>query len=130
MDGVAIKWTVIGLAAAVVGIVVYKGATKTGAAVKQLATETLNPASDKNIVYGSVNAAGAAVTGDKDFTFGGWLASLTGADQNDKIAAMLKGTPPAASYDETARLAKRYPAPVTYVDTYDPLGNYLGQWPQ
>jgi hypothetical protein len=130
MDGAAIKWTVIGLAAAVAGVVLYKGATKGAAAAKTLVTETLNPASDKNIAYGAVSGIGEAITGEKDWTLGTWLAGITGADQNDKVAAMLKGTPPAATYDETARLAARYPAPAPVaVDQYDPLGTYLGQWP-
>ena len=37
----------------------------------------LNPASDKNIVYGGVNSIGAKVSGDKDWSLGGWLYEVT-----------------------------------------------------
>jgi hypothetical protein len=39
--------------------------------------DALNPASDKNLAYTGVNAVGAAVTGDKDFTLGGAVYEAT-----------------------------------------------------
>lgn len=41
--------------------------------VKKIATEDLNPASDKNVVYTAVNGLGTLVTKDQNFTLGGWL---------------------------------------------------------
>jgi hypothetical protein len=35
-----------------------------------------NPASDKNLAYGGVNAAGAAITGNPDYNFGAALFEL------------------------------------------------------
>jgi len=65
---------VIGLA--VVALVVYLiwKAKKAGAAVldfaKTTVTETINPASDKNIVYGGVNAVVQAIPGNESATLG------------------------------------------------------------
>lgn len=40
--------------------------------------EPIRPSSDKNVVYGSVNAVGGVVTGQGSaFTFGGWLYDIT-----------------------------------------------------
>lgn len=129
MDGLAVKWVVIGTAAAIGGLVLYKTATKGAAVVKTLATETLNPASDKNIVNAGVTQAGAAITGDKDWTLGGWVYDLTHGAENKALADSLKGSAPVASYDEGARLLARYPAPVSAgTPQYDAFGTYLGTW--
>lgn len=36
-----------------------------------------DPTSDKNLAYTGVNAVGAAVSGNKDFSLGGWFYELT-----------------------------------------------------
>lgn len=33
----------------------------------------VNPASDQNVIYKGVNSVGSYITGDKDFTLGGWI---------------------------------------------------------
>ncbi|MEN0037459.1 MAG: hypothetical protein AAGC78_10330 [Cellvibrio sp.] len=37
----------------------------------------INPASDQNVFYKGVNGIGSAITGDKDFTLGGWIYDIT-----------------------------------------------------
>lgn len=37
----------------------------------------IKPSSDKNVAYQATNKIGAAITGDKNFTFGGWLYDIT-----------------------------------------------------
>lgn len=39
--------------------------------------EKFDPTSDKNLAYGTVNTVGEVLTGDKNFTLGGWLYELT-----------------------------------------------------
>lgn len=39
--------------------------------------QTVRPESDKNIVYQGINGIGSTVTGDKDFTLGGWIYDVT-----------------------------------------------------
>lgn len=54
----------IGVAvAAFIAYEIYKGG-------KTLITQTLNPASDKNAAYSGINALGAAVTGNSNFSLG------------------------------------------------------------
>ena len=77
----------LGIAAGIVGIFVMRKGTE---AAKKLATETLNPASDKNAAYQGANAVVSQIAGRPE-TVGGWLASVTGADQDQRIADMLAG---------------------------------------
>lgn len=55
-----------------------------GQAVAQVADAVIagvNPASDKNFVYGGANALGGALTGQgSNFTVGGWLYDVTHPD--------------------------------------------------
>lgn len=37
----------------------------------------IKPTSDQNIFYQGTNKIGAALTGDKNFTFGGWIYDVT-----------------------------------------------------
>lgn len=75
---------VTGTAVAVLGGVVAIGAIgfflyrKSNAVV-----DALNPASDKNIVYGGVNAVGSALTGDGSFALGSWFYDQTHNEAGD-----------------------------------------------
>lgn len=40
---------------------------------EKAAVNVVNPASDQNAIYKGVNGVGSYLTGDKDFTLGGWL---------------------------------------------------------
>lgn len=123
-----VKYSAIAAGVAVVAFVLYKGAAKTAAAAKTLVTETLNPASDKNAAYGAANAVTQAISGDPNATVGTKLWDVFNRDKDRQISDMLN-PPPQASYDETDRLAKRYPAPPEApVEHYDPFGTYLGLW--
>jgi len=68
---------------------------------------------DKGLV-GTVGAATNEATGgllaSAGQALGGWWASVTGADQNDKIAAMLKGSQPT---QQTASQARYTSPPLT-----------------
>lgn len=52
-------------------------ALSTGAAV----VDSVNPASDNNLVYSGVNSVGKVISGDKDFTLGGWIYDFTHPNQ-------------------------------------------------
>lgn len=39
--------------------------------------ETLQPHSENNIIYSTISKAGASVSGDKNWTLGGWLYDIT-----------------------------------------------------
>lgn len=45
-------------------------------AIGEALSTTLNPASDKNLVYGGVNAVGGALTGDSNFSLGSYFYDL------------------------------------------------------
>tara|TARA_Y100000994_G_C15703663_1_gene446408 strand:+ start:6862 stop:7104 length:243 start_codon:yes stop_codon:yes gene_type:complete len=62
--------------AVVVGGALYYGERK----ARQVAT-AVNPNSDKNIVYGGVNAIGRTVSGDEDFNLGYWIYDLVHGEQ-------------------------------------------------
>lgn len=70
----------VGVAVILVAGVAYwfisKKAAQLGKSVSDSA-QYLNPASDKNIIYGGVNDIGSAVTGDSDFSLGSWLYDIT-----------------------------------------------------
>jgi hypothetical protein len=53
----------------VIAVAVYLQYLKT----REFFTTALNPASDKNLAYSGVNGVGAKITGDENFTFGGWI---------------------------------------------------------
>lgn len=71
------------------GVMVLTGAAVAGAtllylnrgALREVVTRKINPASDENLVYESVNDAGAAVTGDQHFSLGVWVWELLHPDQ-------------------------------------------------
>lgn len=125
MNAEMVKVLAIAAGVAIVGVVAYKTVPK---ALKKVG-QALDPTSDKNVAYQGTNAVVQAVTGDKDATVGTKIWDIFNRDVDQKIADMLKGTAPRASYDETDRLAKRYPAPAPAPeDHYDPMGAYLGNW--
>lgn len=62
--------------------------TQAGAVVAAVG-EAINPVSDKNIFYRGVNAAGAAVTGTKDFSLGAWIYDATHAAP--EVKKIMKG---------------------------------------
>jgi hypothetical protein len=126
MNAETVKVLAIGAGVAVVGVILYKGVPAAAKAVGA----AVDPTSDKNVFYRGANAVVGAVTGDKDATVGTKLWDVFNRDVDKQISDMLKGTAPQASYDETDRLAKRYPAPAPDPeDHYDPAsGVYLGNW--
>lgn len=72
--------------------------------------DAVNPASPTNLVNRGVEAVGQAATGNPAWSLGGALWELTsGAQFQREYDAAI--TAPQASYDETARLLARYPAP-------------------
>jgi len=71
-----------GVALALLGIAWYakKKLTDTGGALVDTVAEAVpyvNPADSRNVVYGGVNAVGAAVTGDSSFSLGSWIYDMT-----------------------------------------------------
>lgn len=65
------------------GIVIARKAAKAGAAAIDLAKSgawAVTPWNQDNVIYGGVNSAGAAVTGDSNFTLGGWIYDVTHPD--------------------------------------------------
>jgi hypothetical protein len=37
----------------------------------------VNPADSRNVVYGSIGAVGGAISGDKNWSLGGWIYDIT-----------------------------------------------------
>lgn len=83
---------------------VYKGAGAAADVAKQVVTQDLNPASDKNIAYRGVNAAGAALTGNASFSLGSWLYDVMHPSQLDPTAPTLIGRPGTPSTGDFSRL--------------------------
>ena len=99
-------------------------AAAAGAAAGAVA-DAVNPASPTNLVNRAVSAAGEAATGQEGWSLGGQLAewfSPSVRAANDSLRPTYTNQLPQASYDESARLARRYPAPMTVLEiiTYDP----------
>ena len=68
-----------------------KGAAAVAEVATQVVTRDLNPANTGNVVNRAVSTVGQVATGDDSWSLGGWLASVTGADRDAEVAAMLKG---------------------------------------
>ena len=69
----------IGLGVAAIVAVLYL-ARRVGGAAAQAANAivpSINPADSRNIVNRAVAGVGAAITGDSDFTLGGWIYDIT-----------------------------------------------------
>ncbi len=69
----------IGAGVALVGLVAAVLIGKKAAAVAGEVGQAVNPLNHDNVFAAGVNAAGAAVSGDADFTLGGWLYDVTHA---------------------------------------------------
>lgn len=41
------------------------------------AAQAINPVNQENVFYQGTNAVGSKLTGDKDFTLGGWIYDIT-----------------------------------------------------
>lgn len=54
-----------------------RGLSAAGDFVGTQAATSFNPASDQNLIYRGVNGVGSAVSGDSNFTLGGWLYDVT-----------------------------------------------------
>lgn len=63
----------IGLAVLLVGGVVYYFGKKEIAKGAAAAGNAVNPVSDQNVFYKGVNAVGTVLSGDPEFTLGGWV---------------------------------------------------------
>lgn len=61
-------------------VVLWRISSATGNAVKAVGT-AINPVDGNNIAHSSVNAVGAAITGDEDWTIGTKLAEWTTPDE-------------------------------------------------
>lgn len=82
----------LAMTAAVVGVVYYGYKKLSGAAgealgnaastITETVTTTLNPASDKNIIYKGVNAVGGAVSGSDSWSLGSWIYDITHPEES------------------------------------------------
>jgi len=61
------------------------GAEKVGQVAREIVMEDLNPASDKNIVYGAVNKVTQAATGNTVDTFGTWLYGVFNPEKPEPV---------------------------------------------
>jgi len=104
------KWLLYGAIVGGVGYLAYRIAKAAPDAAKAVG-QAVDPTSDQNLAYRAANAVTATITGDPNATLGTSIWDLFNSDKNQQIADMLKGGTPAASYDESARLARRYPMP-------------------
>ena len=74
------------VAMAVVGVggfMLYRKARAVGSAAVDTAKEAawaVTPWNNDNVIYGGVNSAGAAITGDNNFSLGGWIYDKTHSD--------------------------------------------------
>lgn len=77
------------VAVSLVGVVVVYFLLRKGRDAVVEAVDLVNPASSGNIVNRAVTATGAAVTGDSNWTLGGWIYDLThpAYDPNSKTPA-------------------------------------------
>lgn len=57
------------------------------------AVGVVNPVNPENIFYQIANGVGTGISGDKDFTVGGWLYELTHGDANAPATPGAKGVP-------------------------------------
>lgn len=76
MGAVAMNEKTIAVGAVAV-IVLYLFFKKEAAQAIAAVGQAVNPTSDKNLAYSGVNAVGSAVSGQSDWTLGGWLYDAT-----------------------------------------------------
>jgi len=58
------------------GVVLYK-ANKAGQAIKETVSKDLNPASNENIINKGVSSVGASISGNENWSLGGWIYDIT-----------------------------------------------------
>lgn len=80
----------VGLVAAVAIVI---GAVKGKKIVGEVAN-AVNPFNDENIFYEGANAAGAAITGEKEFSLGAWIWEKTHPGQVEQEKRITYGTGP------------------------------------
>lgn len=76
------KYLILGAigAGAVLAYLAYRGTAavvSTAVETAKDAAEAVNPLNHDNVIYGGVNSVGGAVTGDKNWTLGGWIYDIT-----------------------------------------------------
>lgn len=82
--------------------------------------DSVDPTSDRNAAYKGVNAAGAAITGNKDFSLGVWLYEILnpGKVRAEAQVTALSPTPPApVSQKKPAVVVATKPAASTHAAT-------------
>lgn len=78
--------------AVVAAYLLYKVATKGAKLASEVGT-ALNPADSQNIVNRGVNGIGAAISGDTNWTLGGWVYDITHQPKEEKapeVSALTK----------------------------------------
>lgn len=76
---------IIGGVGLVVGYIAYR---KIAGTAEKLVTETLNPASNQNLIYdGIIGGTGRAISGDDSWSLGTWLYDLTHPDDGKDATA-------------------------------------------
>lgn len=99
------------LALAAIGYVAARRAGQAIAANSHL----INPTDSRNLVYQGVNEVGSSITGEANFSLGGWLYDITHPGVASQIEALQAGADPASGpttigYTEPA--ADYYPHPL------------------
>lgn len=69
-------------AVAAVGVIVWRGSKIAGQAVDTIteAADKVNPANPDNVVNQAVTGIGKTVTGNENWTLGGWIYDMTHSD--------------------------------------------------
>ena len=80
---------------AVIGLAFFgRKVAAAGAAAVSAATPLVTPTSSENIVYGGIiGGTGRALSGDAQWSLGGWIRDLV-SDDDARIREMLEGAPP------------------------------------
>jgi hypothetical protein len=64
-----------------VGLYIIVSSRNAVQAAKNIVTEDLNPASDQNLINRTFDSVTQTVTGNPNFTLGGWIYDITHKDQ-------------------------------------------------
>lgn len=107
LNSKAAGYAVVALIA--VGALYFLGKKLAGSAgdAARAVGQAVDPTSDKNLAYRGTNAIGEALTGDKDFTLGGWLYDITHPNEGAEIARTPGFSPRANQVRETASFFER-----------------------
>lgn len=101
LDKVNPNLVLYGVMAVAVIYVVYNGKKAVSAVVdtaKNVVAKDLNPASDQNLAYRGVNKVGEAITGESNWTLGGWIYDITHSTSRADIGRI--GSVSEVQYDE------------------------------